>query len=81
MRACFLALAQDHGGMRLIDMPSGIRPHAVTLLEKIPRNALAILFLLKLFPDMRILFLHRDPEKPSPASWKRGSLAPQQDDS
>jgi len=60
MRACFVCLLHDHRGTRYVDMPPERRPPSVTLLEKTPRNALNIPFLLRLFPHARFIYLHRD---------------------
>ena len=60
MRACFLCLLRDHRGIRYIDMASEHRPPGVTLLEKTPRNALNIPFLLEVFPQARFIYLHRN---------------------
>lgn len=63
MRACFLAMAQDSSGRRYLDLPEGQRPKRLRLLEKTPRNALNVPFIRKLFPDMRAVFLHREPRE------------------
>lgn len=60
LRACFLCLALDHRGEPYLGVPPARRPPGITLLEKTPRNALNIPFLLKVFPDARFLYLHRD---------------------
>ena len=63
MRACFLCLLRDHRGMRYLDLAPDLRPSGITLLEKTPRNALNIPFLLKVFPQARFIYLHRDPRQ------------------
>ncbi len=63
MRACFLVMAQDCRGRRYLDFPENHRPRQIRLLEKTPRNALNIPFMRRLFPDLRALFLHRDPRE------------------
>lgn len=63
LRACFLALLRDHRGDPYLRLPPDARPPQVTFLEKTPRNALNLPFLLALFPDARFLFLHRDPRQ------------------
>lgn len=60
MRACFLCLALDHRGKPYLGIPPARRPPGITLLEKTPRNALNIPFLLEVFPNARFLYLHRD---------------------
>lgn len=61
LRAAFLYLLRDHAGRGYLDRPPSARPAAVRLIEKTPRNALNIPFLLQLFPDARFVYLHRDP--------------------
>lgn len=61
MRAAFLFLLRDPAGRRYLDRPPPERPSAVRLIEKTPRNALNVPFLLQLFPDARFVYLHRDP--------------------
>ncbi len=60
MRACFLCLLRDYRGKAYMDMAPKDRPSSVTLMEKTPRNALNIPFLLEVFPDARFIYLHRD---------------------
>ena len=62
MRRCFLFLARDHTGRPFMTLPREQRPARITLLEKTPRNALNIPFLLRVFPAARFVFLHRRPE-------------------
>lgn len=54
-----LLLARNHHGHRYFDLPPGQRPAQLQMIEKTPRNALNIPFLLTLFPNARFLFLHR----------------------
>ena len=61
LRAAFLFLLRDHTGRRYLDRPAAERPAAVRLIEKTPRNALNVSFLLQLFPDARFVYLHREP--------------------
>jgi Sulfotransferase family len=63
LRACLLALLRDHRGEPYLQLPAGDRAPHVTFLEKTPRNALNLPFLLALFPDARFIFLHRDPRQ------------------
>ncbi|RLA29005.1 MAG: zinc chelation protein SecC [Gammaproteobacteria bacterium] len=67
MRSCFLYLLRDARGRPYLDLPSGQMPSSICLLEKTPRNALNIPFLLKVFPDARFVYLHRQP-RPAVAS-------------
>ena len=61
-RACFAWLLRDHQGQPLNQMPPESRPPQVTLIEKTPRNALNIPFILEVFPDARFIYLHREPQ-------------------
>jgi hypothetical protein len=57
-RRCFAFLLGDHEGRRYLRMDP--RPTNILLLEKTPRNALNIPFLLEVFPRARFVFLHRE---------------------
>jgi len=59
IRRCFAFLMGDHQGRRYLRLNP--RPANIMLLEKTPRNALNIPFLLELFPRARFVFLHREP--------------------
>jgi len=59
MRRCFAFLLGDHQGRRYLRLDP--RPADIVLLEKTPRNALNIPFLLEVFPRARFVFLHREP--------------------
>jgi hypothetical protein len=75
MRACFLCLLRDHRGASYLNMAPGVRPSNVTWLEKTPRNALNIPFLLEVFPRARFIYLHRDPRQNIASiteAWKLG---------
>lgn len=63
MRACFYCLLRNHQDIPYASMSTAVRPEHVTLLEKTPRNALNIPFLLEVFPDARFIYLHRDPRQ------------------
>lgn len=63
VRAGFLALLKNSAEEGYLELPAELRPSQLTLLEKTPRNALSIPFLRRLFPDLRILFLYRDPRE------------------
>lgn len=54
-----LLLVRNHHGQRYFDLPPAQRPAQLRFVEKTPRNALNIPFLLSLFPNARFLFLHR----------------------
>jgi len=47
-------------GRRLRDLSISSRPAEIRFLEKTPKNALRIPFILKAFPDARFIFLFRD---------------------
>ncbi len=63
LRSCFLYLLRDASGRPYLNLPAGERPASVRLLEKTPRNALNIPFLLKVFPNARFIYLHREPHQ------------------
>lgn len=58
-RRCLLFLLRDHVGRSWLEQPPG-HTGRVTLLEKTPRNALNIPFLLEVFREPRFVFLYRD---------------------
>jgi hypothetical protein len=60
VRACFLLLLRDHRGQPYLQRAPEKRPPCATLVEKTPRNALNIAFLLEVFPTARFIYLHRD---------------------
>lgn len=57
----FVLMVRNHQGHRYLELPPAARPPRLQLIEKTPRNALNIPFLLKLFPNARFLYLHRPP--------------------
>jgi hypothetical protein len=62
MRKVFLYLLRDHQQRTLLPLRStGIRG-PLNYVEKTPRNALNVPFLLEVFPDARFVFLHREPK-------------------
>ena len=63
MRRCFLFLMRNERGRPYLRLASNERPAPLTLLEKTPRNALNIPFLLRVFPRARFVFLHREPRQ------------------
>jgi hypothetical protein len=63
MRCGFLMFLRNAAGQRYLQLPRGTRPDSIRFLEKTPRNTLNIPFLLKVFPDARFIFLHRDPRQ------------------
>jgi len=60
-RAIFLYLLRDKNGRPFLAMPAAERPATVEILEKTPRNAINIPFLLKVFPNAKFILLHREP--------------------
>ena len=63
MRRCFLFLSRDERGRPYLRLAEDERPAQLTLLEKTPRNALNVPFLLQVFPRARFVFLHREPRQ------------------
>lgn len=63
MRRCFLFLMRNERGRPYLSLAGDERPAQPVLLEKTPRNALNIPFLLRVFPRVRFVFLHRDPRR------------------
>jgi hypothetical protein len=59
-RRCMAFLLRNHRGEPWIAMRPEDRPTRVTLLEKTPRNALNVQFLLRVFPGARFIYLYRD---------------------
>jgi len=60
-RSVFLFLLRDARGRRLVTLPPAQRPAAINPLEKTPRNALNIPFLMKVFPGAKFILLNREP--------------------
>ncbi len=63
LRLAYLAELRDSQGTNYTALPAQKRPNRVQFLEKTPRNALNIPFLLAAFPDARFIFLYRKPEE------------------
>lgn len=63
LKRLFLLFVRDHTGQRFLETPQDLRPGQICLLEKTPRNALNIPFLLNVFPRARFVFLYRDPRE------------------
>ena len=63
LQSCFLYLLKDHHGGRYLDRPESQRPSKVCLVEKTPRHALNIPFLLNVFPRAKFIYLYRDPRE------------------
>ena len=61
LRLMYLARLQNVRGEPLYDLLSQDKSHGGVILEKTPRNALNIPFLLQVFPTARFICLHRDP--------------------
>lgn len=59
-RRCMAFLLRNHKGQPWVGMRPEDRPSKVTLLEKTPRNALNVPFLLQVFPRARFIYLYRD---------------------
>jgi hypothetical protein len=75
LRACYLYLARDFQGRPYLEGDYRDKASSITLLEKTPRNALNIPFLLKVFPDAKFIYLHRDPRENIASiieAWKLG---------
>ena len=75
LRRCFLLLLRDSTGLHFGALPPEQRKPRPCWVEKTPRNALNIPFLLAVFPGARFVFLHRAPQ-PNIASiidaWQTG---------
>lgn len=56
----FLADLVDSNGHRFASIAADVRPDAIRLLEKTPKNSLRIPFIAKAFPGARFIFLFRD---------------------
>jgi hypothetical protein len=61
LQAGFLLFLRDSCQRRYLDLSPADQPAALRFLEKTPRNALNVPFLVKVFPDAKFIFLHRDP--------------------
>jgi hypothetical protein len=75
MRENFLFHLQDHQSNRLLEQKQDFDLSHGCLVEKTPRNALNIPFLLKVFPDAKFVFLHRKAEENIASiieAWKLG---------
>lgn len=75
MRQSFLFHLQDHQAKRLLEQKENFDLSHGCLVEKTPRNALNIPFLLKVFPDAKFVFLHRKAEENIASimeAWKVG---------
>ena len=59
-RAIFLYMLRDRQGRPFLALPPAQCPATFEALEKTPRNALNIPFLLTLFPQARFILLHRE---------------------
>ncbi len=63
IKAALLFLLQNSQQQRYIDPQLSDKPQNPIIIEKTPRNALNIPFLLKIFPDARFIYLKRDPRQ------------------
>lgn len=73
IKACFTLLLKNFQGQPYLGPHPEFNP--VTFLEKTPRNALNIPFLLQLFPDAQFIYLYRDPRENIASiieAWKMG---------
>ena len=76
LRLLYLASLHNVRGEPLYDLVAHGKPWSGVFLEKTPRNALNIPFLLKVFPTARFIFLHRDPRANIASileGWQRGA--------
>ncbi len=62
-RRCFLFGLCDSQGTPLLSYPQDKWPDALYILDKTPRNALNIPFLLEVFPKAKFIYLYRDPRQ------------------
>ncbi len=75
IKAAFLFLLQNNQQQRYIDPAASSKPQVPIFLEKTPRNALNIPFILKLFPKARFIYLYRDPRQTIASiieAWQHG---------
>lgn len=63
IKACFVFLLQNNQKQRFIDPNNVSKPNPPLIIEKTPRNALNIAFLLKIFPSAKFIYLYRDPRQ------------------
>lgn len=73
IKACFTLMLKNFQGQPYLGPHPEFNP--VTFLEKTPRNALNIPFLLELFPDAKFIYLYRDPRENIASiieAWKLG---------
>lgn len=63
LQNCFLYFLRDAQGHAYLAPQNKSRQDNLCLLEKTPRNALNIPFLLKLFPEARFVYLYREPRQ------------------
>jgi hypothetical protein len=76
LRLLYLASLHNVRGEPLYDLVAHGKPSSGVFLEKTPRNALNIPFLLKVFPTARFIFLHREPRANIASimeGWQRGA--------
>ena len=74
-RIMFLYMLRDKHGRPLLALPPANRPATVDMLEKTPRGALNIPFLMKVFPNARFILLYREPRANVASlaeAWKAG---------
>lgn len=77
-KAALLYLVRNSKGKSLGSLPVGQQPTHIQLIEKTPRNALTIDFLLTIFPHAKFVYLHRE-AKANIASiasaWEEGQIS------
>ncbi len=76
MRLLYLALLKDRDDRSLYDALQQDRKRKIVFLEKTPRNALNINFLMTVFPDAHFIYLYRDPRENISSlieGWERGA--------
>lgn len=74
-QSMFLYMLRDRHRQPLLALPPAERPAQVDMLEKTPRSALNIPFLLKVFPKAKFILLYREPRANVASlveAWKLG---------
>ncbi|MFC3096132.1 sulfotransferase [Alteromonas sediminis] len=74
-RASLLYLARNSQGEPFVSLPPERRPEHIKLIEKTPRNAIAVPFIRRVFPDAKFIFLYREAKQNIASiaeAWERG---------
>ena len=74
-RASLLYLAKNNRGKAFVSEPPERQPEHIQLIEKTPRNSIAIPFIRKVFPDAKFIFLNREAKQNIASiaeAWERG---------